>query len=46
MLGLSAVCEARDGSLQYWALRHPAERPDFHDRRSFALAVAPTTSNC
>lgn len=31
-LGLSAVIETRDGQLSYWALRHPAERPDFHHR--------------
>ena len=46
MLGLSAVSEARDGSLQYWALRRPAERPDFHDRRGFALAFAPILPDC
>lgn len=45
LLGLSAVCEARDGTLQYWALRHPAERPDFHHRRSFALAFAPLSAS-
>lgn len=31
-MGLSAVIETRDGQLSYWALRHPAERPDFHHR--------------
>ncbi|THF54889.1 DOMON-like domain-containing protein [Pseudothauera rhizosphaerae] len=41
MLGLTAVAEDADGRLQYWALRHPAPRPDFHDRRGFALAFAP-----
>lgn len=30
-LGLSAVLEHRDGRLSYWALAHPAARPDFHD---------------
>lgn len=34
-LGLSAVLEASDGSLSWWALRHPCERPDFHHRGGF-----------
>lgn len=38
-LGLSAVIEGVDGSLSYWALRHPAARPDFHHRDSFALSL-------
>lgn len=46
MLGLTAVAEDDRGDLQYWALRHPAERPDFHDRRGFALAFAPTLPDC
>ncbi|MEN8260217.1 MAG: DOMON-like domain-containing protein [Pseudomonadota bacterium] len=29
-LGLTAVIEDRQGGLSYWALIHPAERPDFH----------------
>jgi hypothetical protein len=40
-LGLTAVIEARDGSLSYWALHHPAERPDFHHADGFALRVEP-----
>lgn len=39
-IGLSAVVEEADtvdGSHSYWALRHPAERPDFHHRDAFAL---------
>jgi hypothetical protein len=32
LLGLSAVIEAADGALSYWALAHPAARPDFHQR--------------
>ena len=34
-IGLAAVLEARDGSLGYYALAHPAAHPDFHDRRGF-----------
>ena len=29
-LGLSAIIEDNSGDLSYWALAHPAERPDFH----------------
>jgi hypothetical protein len=39
-VGLSAVIETDDG-LSYWALRHPGERPDFHDARGFALMLEP-----
>lgn len=39
-LGLTAVVEAADGSRSYWALVHPEERPNFHRREAFALALA------
>jgi len=39
-IGLSAVIEARDGTLSYWALKHPAAKPDFHHPDSFALELA------
>lgn len=39
-IGLSAVIEASDG-LSYWALRHPADKPDFHNPDSFALPLEP-----
>jgi hypothetical protein len=35
-LGLSAVLEEKDGTKSYWALAHPAEKPDFHDPGCFA----------
>lgn len=38
-LGLSAVLELRDGARTYWALRHPAGRPDFHHDDAFALVL-------
>lgn len=38
-LGLSAVIEASDGTLSYWALRHPAGKPDFHHADAFALRL-------
>ena len=38
--GLTAVVEHADGSLRYWALRHPPGKPDFHHRDGFALTLA------
>ena len=38
-LGLSAVVEAVDGGLSYWALRHPPGKPDFHHTDAFALQL-------
>jgi hypothetical protein len=38
-VGLSAVIEANDGTLFYWALKHPAAKPDFHHPDSFALEL-------
>ena len=40
LIGLSAVVEASDGSLSYWALNHPGDKPDFHHPDSFALELA------
>jgi hypothetical protein len=39
-IGLSAVVEANDG-LSYWALRHRADKPDFHDAGGFSLLLEP-----
>lgn len=39
-LGLCSVVEAADGSRSYWALAHPAARPDFHHRGAFTLNLA------
>ncbi|HWH46947.1 MAG TPA: DOMON-like domain-containing protein [Burkholderiales bacterium] len=38
-LGLSAVVEDSAGALSYWALRHPAGKPDFHHSEAFALEL-------
>ena len=38
-IGLSAVIEANNGTLSYWALKHPGAKPDFHHPDSFALAL-------
>ena len=39
-IGLSAVIEASDG-FSYWALRHPGNKPDFHDADGFTLLLEP-----
>ncbi len=38
-LGLTAVIEDRTGIISYWALAHPADRPDFHHPDGFVLRV-------
>lgn len=38
-IGLSAVIEDVDGNKSYWALAHPAAKPDFHDPASFILEL-------
>ena len=43
-LGLSAVIESRNRSLSYWALRHPTDKPDFHDAAAFSFRLEPPTS--
>jgi hypothetical protein len=43
-VGLATVIEANDG-LSYWALRHPAGKPDFHDAAGFALVLEPPGSD-
>lgn len=39
-LGLSAIIEETDGRKSYWALAHPAGKPDFHDDACFTLPLA------
>ena len=34
-VGLCAVIADRAGAVSYWALRHPAAKPDFHDAAGF-----------
>jgi hypothetical protein len=38
-LGLSVVIEDAAGGLSFWALRHPAGKPDFHHPEAFALEI-------
>lgn len=35
----TAVLEAEDGSVSYWASMHPTEKPDFHHRDGFVLTL-------
>jgi len=37
---LTAVIETQDGNLSYWALHHPAERPDFHRNAGWTAELA------
>lgn len=39
-IGLSAVIERLDGTIGYWALAHPSDKPDFHHPDSFALSLS------
>jgi len=38
-IGVTMVVRSVAGATSYWALAHPGERPDFHHRASFALAL-------
>ncbi|MDR2881349.1 MAG: DOMON-like domain-containing protein [Azoarcus sp.] len=38
-VGLAAVIEREDGELEYWAVHHPAERPDFHHADGWTLRL-------
>ncbi|HTU66464.1 MAG TPA: DOMON-like domain-containing protein [Steroidobacteraceae bacterium] len=39
VLGVSAVIEDRARAMSYWALRHPAEKPDFHHAEGFVVPL-------
>lgn len=38
-LGLCAVIEEAGGTISYWALAHPGDKPDFHAAACFAIAL-------
>lgn len=38
-VALAAVIEQADGTLSFWALRHPPGKPDFHHRDAFVLEL-------
>lgn len=40
-IGLTAVIETNDAQLSYWALQHPAEKADFHQRAGFTIIHSP-----
>ncbi len=40
-IGLSAVIEEEGGVKSYWALKHPASKPDFHHPACFAATLDP-----
>lgn len=39
LLALSAVLRDQQGTVSYWALLHPAAKPDFHDAAGFAATL-------
>ncbi len=39
-INLTAVIEETDGAKSYWALAHPAGKPDFHHPDGFVLELA------
>jgi len=45
-VGLAVVVETADGTLSYWALRHPPGAPDFHHADAFAIALEAPTEAC
>jgi hypothetical protein len=42
-IGLTAVVEDRTGGRAYYALKHPREKPDFHDAASFTVLLDGST---
>jgi hypothetical protein len=42
-LGLSAIIEEKNGRVSYWALAHPAGKPDFHHPDCFAFELPAAT---
>jgi hypothetical protein len=38
-LAIAAVVENDQGALDYWALRHASDRPDFHHPESFGFEI-------
>jgi hypothetical protein len=43
-LGLSALIEDVTGRKSYWALAHPAGKPDFHHLKCFAHELSPAVT--
>jgi hypothetical protein len=43
-LNVTAVIEEMNGQKSYWALAHPAAKPDFHNANGFVLELPTVTS--
>ncbi|MEW6594613.1 MAG: DOMON-like domain-containing protein [Thermodesulfobacteriota bacterium] len=39
LLGVTMVVRSIDGATSHWALAHPGERPDFHQRAAWTIAL-------
>jgi hypothetical protein len=39
VINVAAVIEGQEGGQSFWALRHPADNPDFHHPAAFALEL-------
>lgn len=37
--GISVITQEKEKANHFWALKHPREIPDFHDRRAFTLLL-------
>jgi len=44
-VGLSALIEDMSGGKSYWALAHPAGKPDFHHAEAFAHVFSPAVAS-
>lgn len=42
-MAIAAIVQTKNGSETYWALAHPASKPDFHLRAGFTLSLAGQT---
>src|SRR5262245_61058979 len=45
-VAVSGVVEEHDGTLSYWALRHPTGKPDFHHADGFVLRLEHPGAAC
>jgi hypothetical protein len=40
LMGITTIIEDKDEELSYWALKHPGEKQEFHDRSCFILPLS------
>jgi hypothetical protein len=38
-MAIATVVKHKDGTLSYWALKHPSKEPDFHRREAFMIQL-------